>query len=77
MSRPYITSRINGLKIPLLPHQAGILHRFSTPENRLFISDVSEHDDVIPDNAQKLTIAASEDPATPAPQGKRAKEPAL
>lgn len=77
MSRPYIVSAVNGLKIPLLAHQAGILHRFETPENRLFISKVSEHDDVVPDSEQKIVIASSEDPAAPAPSGKKVKEPTL
>jgi len=38
---PHIVSRVNGMKIPLLPGQAGILHRFEQKENKLVIASTS------------------------------------
>lgn len=40
MSTPHIVSRVNGMKIDLPPGQAGILHRFTNPENRLVVASV-------------------------------------
>lgn len=39
---PHARSSVNGMIIPLLPHQGGILHRFAQPENRLVIASTSE-----------------------------------
>ena len=77
MSRPSIVSRVNGLRIELLPHQAGILHRFDTPENRLFISEVATDRPVPKDTEQMMTIASSEDPAAPAAKTTKQKEAVL
>lgn len=73
MTRPSIVSRVNGLRIELLPHQAGILHRFDTPENRLFISEIATDRPVPKDTEQMMTIASSEDPAA-APAAKTTKQ---
>ena len=40
MSNPHIVSRVNGMRIDLPQGQAGILHRFESPENRLFVASV-------------------------------------
>lgn len=61
MSTPHITSRVNGMKIPLLPHQGGILHRFQVPECQLVIAKVST-DSYVKDDEQMLTV-----PSTPEP----------
>jgi hypothetical protein len=42
MATPYLTSRVNGIVIPVPAHQAGILHRFDTPENRPIVSSTSQ-----------------------------------
>lgn len=55
-SVPHITSRINGLKIPFPRGQAGILHRFTNPENQLVISQVSEHGSIVNDNDERLVV---------------------
>lgn len=63
---PHIVSSVNGLKIPLLPGQAGILHRFENPENRLVIASTSYnpiHD--VRDDAETLVV-----PSASAPEGK-------
>lgn len=57
---PHIVSRVNGMKISLLPGQASILHRFEQDQNKLFIASTSfnplqdERDD-----ANDLQIPAS------------------
>lgn len=75
-SLPFIQSRVNGMKIPLLPGQAGIMHRFRNPENQLVISHATEHGRV--DSDEKLVIPATQEsqvPVAPARKGK-AKESA-
>lgn len=66
MSTPHIVSRVNGLKIPLLPHQGGILHRFNNPENKLVISKIST-DSYVKDTDSMLTSPATPEPGTEAP----------
>lgn len=69
---PVIKSRINGLQIPLLPGQAGILHRFTNPENQLVISGVSEAG--VTDTDEPLVIPSSvESEVATAPASKRGK----
>lgn len=48
------------MKIPLLPHQGGILHRFGTPENQLFIAKISEESIAVKDDAERMVIADSD-----------------
>ena len=66
MSTPHIVSRVNGLKIPLLPHQGGILHRFNNQENKLVISHVST-DSYVKDTDSMLTSPATPEPGAEAP----------
>lgn len=56
---PHARSAVNGMIIPLLPHQGGILHRFGQPENRLVIASTSEP----AEEAGRLVLEAPEDPA--------------
>jgi hypothetical protein len=53
---PHITSRINGLKIPFPRGQAGILHRFTNPDNKLIISEVSEHGSIINEGSDRMVV---------------------
>jgi hypothetical protein len=64
MELPHITSRVNGMKIPFLPGQASILHRFEQPENKLFVS-ATTYNALLDqrDDANDLVIPASQDPA--------------
>ena len=64
---PHITSKINGMKIPLLPHQGGILHRFAVPECQLVISGVSQESLAIKDSDTRMVIAESDPDPTPVP----------
>ena len=41
MNLPHIKSRVNGMKIPLLAGQEGILHRFENSENKLVIESTT------------------------------------
>ncbi len=64
MELPHITSRINGMKIPLLPGQASILHRFEQPENKLVVSSTSYNALLDQrDDSNDIVIPASQDPA--------------
>lgn len=40
MDKPHIVSRVNGIKVPFLPGQSGIFHRYQNPENSLVIASV-------------------------------------
>ena len=40
MDKPHIVSRVNGIKVPFLPGQSGIFHRYQNPENRLVVDSV-------------------------------------
>lgn len=71
MSTPHIVSRVNGMKIPLLPHQGGILHRFNNPENKLVVAKVST-DTYIKDTDSMMSI-----PATPEPDAAATKDAVL
>jgi hypothetical protein len=62
MKLPHVVSAVNGMKIPLPPHHAGIMHRFTQPENRLVISQVNENG-ARPDTETRLTVAPTADPA--------------
>jgi hypothetical protein len=62
---PHIVSRVNGMKIPLLPGQAGILHRFEHPENRLVVASTSYD----PINDSRDDAAALIVPSGSAPEG--------
>lgn len=67
MKLPHIVSAVNGIKIPLLPGQAGIMHRYTNPENRLVIASVHDQG-AEQDDETRLQIA---EPATPrAPRNK-------
>jgi hypothetical protein len=61
---PHIVSRVNGMKIPLLPGQASILHRFEQDQNKLFVASTSfnpmlDHRD----DARDIEIPATRDPS--------------
>jgi hypothetical protein len=62
MAQPFITSRINGMKIPLHAGQAGIMHRFTQPENRLVVERVDTQGSLAQE-PETLTIPASQDPS--------------
>lgn len=69
-SLPFVQSRINGMKIPLLPGQAGIMHRFRNPENQLVISHATEHGRIDTDERMVLdSPAPNEVPTAPARKG--------
>lgn len=59
MDFPHVVSAVNGLYIPLLPGQEGILHRFTNPENQLVFARVSESK--TRDTATTLVSPASAD----------------
>lgn len=40
MNLPHIVSRINGIKVPFLRGQEGIMHRFQNQDNRLVVASV-------------------------------------
>jgi hypothetical protein len=64
MELPHITSRINGMKIPVLPGQASILHRFVQPDNRLIVASTTYNALLDQrDDANDLVIPAGQDPA--------------
>lgn len=64
MELPHITSRINGMKIPVLPGQASILHRFEQPENRLVVASTTYNALLDQrDDSQDIVIPATQDPA--------------
>ena len=65
MSTPFVTSAVNGIKIPLHPGQTGIMHRFDTPENKLFISAVHEKDGDINDDTKVLSSASTAENEVP------------
>lgn len=58
-STPFARSAVNGMIIPLLPHQGGMLHRFNQPENRLVVASTSEP----AAEEGKLVIEGGTDPA--------------
>lgn len=61
---PYIVSRVNGMKIPLLPGQASILHRFEQEQNRLVVASTSFNPLVDHrDDAKDIEIPATRDPS--------------
>lgn len=62
MAQPFITSRVNGMKIPLHAGQAGILHRYTNPENRLVIESVNAQGSIAQEPAS-LVIPASPEPS--------------
>ena len=59
MQNPYITSRVNGMQIPLLKGQVGIMHRFAHPENKLVIESIHENGTPAGKEPERMTIAAS------------------
>jgi hypothetical protein len=64
MELPHIVSRINGMKIALLPGQASILHRFEQPDNKLVVASTSYNALLDQrDDANDLVIPATQDPA--------------
>ncbi len=64
MELPHITSRINGMKIPFLPGQASILHRFEQPDNKLVVASTTYNALLDQrDDANDLVIPATQDPA--------------
>jgi hypothetical protein len=54
MNLPHITSRVNGMKIPLQRGQVGIMHRFTQPENKLLISKVDEQGYKVEENERMV-----------------------
>lgn len=73
---PHIVSKVNGMRIPLLPHQGGILHRFTNPENQLFVAKVSEEAIAVKDSDERMVIQESE-PSDRVPAKKQAKDTVL
>lgn len=70
MSTPYVKSAVNGMIIPLLPGQAGILHRFNQPENRLVVAGTSETlqrqaTPARPDTDAKLVLESTPEASVP------------
>lgn len=61
MANPFITSRINGMKIPLYPGQAGIMHRFTQPENRLVVESINTQGSLAQE-PEKIVIGSHDDP---------------
>lgn len=76
-SYPHIVSRVNGMKIPLLPGQAGIMHRFEHPENRLVIASTS-HNPITDarDDATALVVPSTQGPEDVASAAPHAPAPA-
>jgi cell division protein FtsN len=70
---PFVRSGVNGMLIPLLPHQGGILHRYGQPENRLVIAATSEPEAEAP----QLVIPSEPDPALAETQAANQKLQAL
>ena len=68
---PHIVSKVNGMLIPLLPHQGGILHRFTNPENQILISKVSEEAMTVKDTDERMVIQESEPSDGVPAQGKK------
>ena len=66
---PYITSAVNGIKVPLLPGQAGIMHRFRNPENRLVISEVTESGRI--DSDERMVIESTKESEVPVVPARR------
>lgn len=64
MKLPHIVSNINGMKIPLLSGQAGIMHRYETPENRLYIKSVHNNGADQPE-PERMQIAEPAEPTSP------------
>ena len=73
---PTLHSRVNGIKINLLPGQANILHRFTNPENQLVIdkienigeAPVEEETLVVPSEPEAVVSKATGKKASAAPQ---------
>lgn len=65
---PFIRSRVNGIAIPVLPGQAGILHRFHQPENQLVVAQVQERSAQAapPDTASDLVMEGTPEPGAAA-----------
>jgi hypothetical protein len=61
MAQPFITSRVNGMKIPLHAGQAGIMHRFTQPENRLVIERIDTQGSLAQE-PETLIVPATVDP---------------
>ena len=51
---PYITSSVNGMVIPLLPHQGGILHRFKLTGNTVVVDKLSGA--TAPDDRRRMVM---------------------
>ena len=51
---PYITSSVNGMVIPLLPHQGGILHRFKLPGNTPVVDRIANA--TAPDDRRRMVM---------------------
>lgn len=67
---PFITSSVNGMVVPLLPHQGGILHRFKRAGNPIVVDAL--HGAAAPDDREgRAIIIESEHP-----EGERADAPA-
>lgn len=63
MELPHIVSRINHMKIALLPGQASILHRFEQPDNKLVVASTSYNALLDQrDDANDLVIPATQEP---------------
>ncbi len=72
---PFVTSSVNGMVIPLLPHQGGILHRFKRAGNPIVVDRLhgaAPADDrdgraiiIESENPEARTEAPAETPAQP------------
>lgn len=67
MNLPHITSRINGIKIPMLHGTVGIMHRFENPDNRLIIASVNPNG-VVAKEPERMIIAATKEGADLTPR---------
>ena len=59
---PYITSLVNGMVIPLLPHQGGILHRFKLTGNTPVVDRISGA--TAPDDRRRMVMESPHNSST-------------
>lgn len=66
-SSPYVRSRVNGIMIPLMPGQVGIMHRFTNPENQVVIDQVNAAGgSTTSERNATLVVPSTPDPASQA-----------
>lgn len=59
---PFITSSVNGMVIPLLPHQGGILHRFKIAGNTPVVDKLVGA--TAPDDRRRMVMDSPVAPST-------------